>query len=396
MRDVVRSRPLVLHVRVVTGPGGGPEKTILNSPRFLVPQGYDCALAYLHPPNDPGFQTLEQRARDVSAELISVPDRGITDLSVVTRLLRICRERNVTIWHGHDYKSDALGLLLNRLHPMRLVSTVHGWGVRSRKTPLYYAIDRWCLKRYERVVCVSNELLDECLDAGLPVERCCEIENAIVLDDYETRPSRAAARLSLELPSDRLVIGTVGRLSREKSFDVLIQSVAQLVESGTPVTLLVAGEGPERSKLESLIRDLRLESHVRLLGHVADPRPLFSAIDVFALSSTSEGLPNVLLEAMTCRVPVVATSVGGIPRVVHDELNGLLVAPGSADQLTAALLRLLHNAALCDSLAAAGLETIRARYSFEFRMRKMVALYDDLLARKPALFAEPPVSISTL
>ena len=112
------TRPLVLHARVVTGTGGGPEKTILNSPRFLKSLGYDCACAYMHPAGDPGFDTLRQRAADLDAELLSLPDRGATDLSVVRRLLRLCRERQVAVWHGHDHKSNAIGLLLRRFHPM--------------------------------------------------------------------------------------------------------------------------------------------------------------------------------------------------------------------------------------------------------------------------------------
>ena len=137
--------PLVLHVRVVTGAGGGPEKTILNSPRFLRQFGYDAVCAYLHPPGDPGFEKLQARAADNQAEIVSIPDRGATDFSVVSRLVQICRERQIRIWHGHDYKSNALGLLVQKFHPMRLVTTVHGWVFSSQKTDLYYAVDRACL-----------------------------------------------------------------------------------------------------------------------------------------------------------------------------------------------------------------------------------------------------------
>ena len=84
-------RPLVLHTRVVTGTGGGPDKTILNSPRWLTQHGYDSVCAYLHPPDDPGFETLKKRAADHRAELISIPDRGLSDVSVARRLLQICQ-----------------------------------------------------------------------------------------------------------------------------------------------------------------------------------------------------------------------------------------------------------------------------------------------------------------
>jgi FemAB-related protein (PEP-CTERM system-associated) len=379
--DANQNDPFVLHVRTVTGAGGGPEKTILNSPRFLRSLGYESACAYLHPPGDPGFDLLRDRAFDSGAELISVPDRGITDVSVVRRLLRICRERNVAIWHGHDYKSDAIGLLLRRFHPMKLVSTVHGWGVRSRKTPLYHAIDRFALRRHDRVVCVSDELLRQCIDARIPIERCCEIANGIDLSAYDNLPNRAAARAEFGIRNGHPLLIAVGRLSAEKGFDVLIRAVEQLIESGTPANLLIAGNGPVLAELEQQIAGTGHAGLIRLLGHVTDPRHLFAAADAFVLSSRSEGLPNVLLESLVCRVPVVATPVGAVPKVVTDGEDALLFPVDDTDALTVALTRLLSNLSLQQSLAGNGRRTVERQFSFETRMQKMAALYDSLLGR---------------
>ena len=389
MDDVNQNDPFVLHVRTVTGAGGGPEKTVLNSPRFLRSLGYESACAYLHPPGDPDFGLLCDRAFDAGAELISVPDRGITDFSVVRRLLRICRERNVTIWHGHDYKSDAIGLLLRRFHPMKLVSTVHGWGVRSRKTPLYHAIDRFALRRHDRVVCVSDELLRQCIEGRIPIGRCCEIANGIDLSAYDDLPDHSAARTEFGIRNDYPLLIAVGRLSAEKGFDVLIRAVEQLIESGTPANLLLAGNGPLLAELEQQIAGTGHAGLIRLLGHVTDPRHLFAAADAFVLSSRSEGLPNVLLESLACRVPVVATPVGAVPNVVTDGEDALLVPVDDADALTVALTRLLSNPSLQQSLAENGRRTVEWQFSFETRMQKMAALYDSLL--KPIRRTDFPV-----
>ena len=374
----------MLHARVVTGTGGGPDKTILNSPQFLRDLGYDSLCAYLHPPNDPGFEELKQRAASLNAELISVPDRGIKDVSVISRMLKICRERNVSIWHGHDYKSDALGLLLRKFHPMKLVSTVHGWGVKSKKTPLYHAVDRFSLKSYDRVICVSDKLLFECLNAGVPIGNLCEIDNAIDLSSYNSLPEKREARTSFGINPEKPVVVAVGRLSKEKAFDVLIQAFADLLATGLDATLLIAGDGPEHEYLQNQIASLRVENSVRLIGHVADPRDVYAAADVFALSSTSEGLPNLLLEAMACGVPVVATAVGAVPSVVTDESNGLLCPAGDASSLNLALNRLLSNEPLRDQFSAAARNTIENRYSFERRMQKITAVYDSVLLSRHA------------
>src|SRR6516162_9574947 len=141
--------PVVLDTRVVAGSGGGPDKTILNSPRFLTGAGYRMLCAYMHPPGDPGFEQLRQKALTAQAPLLSVADRGAWDWRVVVQFLRICRRERVEIWHGHDYKSNALGLLLRRLWPMRLVTTVHGWDKDTPRAQFYFTVDRLCLPYYE-------------------------------------------------------------------------------------------------------------------------------------------------------------------------------------------------------------------------------------------------------
>src|SRR5438876_9406665 len=124
MAETQRPR-VVLDARAVTGTGGGPDKTILNSPRFLDPLGYRMLCAYLHPPRDSGFAVLRKRADALGAPLHEIIDRGLWDWRVFTELLRLCRRERVAIYHGHDYKSNLLGLLLKRFWPMRLVTTAH-------------------------------------------------------------------------------------------------------------------------------------------------------------------------------------------------------------------------------------------------------------------------------
>lgn len=373
--------PVILDARVVTGSGGGPDKTILNSPRFLEPLGYRMVCAYMHPPNDPGFDVLRQKADRYRAPLISIPDRGAWDWRVVTESLAVCKREKVTVWHGHDYKTNALGLILKRFWPMRLVTTVHGWVQHTRRTPLYYRIDQLCLPRYERVICVSDDLLEACLAAGVPAKNCVLLENGIDSAEYARQRTTAEAKAALGLPTSGFVIGAVGRLSGEKGFDVLIRSTHTLVSRGLDVRLVIVGEGHERANLEQLARELNLSDRVRLPGWQADVRPYFEAMDVFALSSLREGLPNVLLEAMALEVPVVSTRVNGVPRLVQDGRNGFLVNAADLEGLTTALTGLLKNEGLRDLFRAAGRRTVETRYSFATRMQRLKRLYDELLGR---------------
>lgn len=381
--------PVVLDARVVTGTGGGPDKTILNSPRFLTPAGYRMLCAYIHPPGDPGFEALRQRAEARGAPLLSVPDRGPWDWRVATRMLEICRRERVAIWHGHDYKSNLLGLMLRPFWPMRLVTTVHGWVHHTRRTPLYYAIDRLCLPRYERVICVSDDLHARCLACGVPPGWCLLLENAIDTDQYARRTDRAEAKRRLGISPERFVVGAVGRLSAEKGFDLLIRALDRLLAAGHDLTLLIAGEGDEHARLEALVADLGRADRVRLLGFQGDVIPLYEAMDTFALSSLREGLPNVVLEAMALEVPVAATRIAGVPRLIRDGENGLLAEPGSVDALADVLGRLRGDPGLRQDLGRAGRATIESGHGFAARMRRLSDLYDELLGRPARVVPVP-------
>ncbi len=375
--------PVVLDARVVTGCGGGPDKTILNSPRYLAPLGYRTVCGYLHPPDDPGYRVIEARAARAAAPLVSIPDSGPWDWRVFGRLLEVCRRERVAIWHGHDYKTNVLGLLLKRFWPMRLVTTVHGWVHHTARTPLYYRIDQLCLPRYERVICVSDDLFESCLAIGVPAKKCLLIENGIDEVEYRRRLTTPEAKARLGLPGDGILIGAVGRLAEEKGFDLLVRALPVLLGRGLEVHLVIVGEGGERSRLERLAAEQGVAGRVRLPGWQTDVRDYYEAMDVFALSSHREGLPNVLLEAMALEVPVVATRVNGVPRLVQHGRNGLLVEPGNLGGLVDALEVMATDAGRRSGFRAAGRETIERHYSFAKRMTRIARVYDELLGIGP-------------
>lgn len=373
---------LVLHTRVVTGSGGGPDKTILNSPRFLRDEGYPMLCVYMRPPGDPYFPELERRAAAWEAPLLAVDDNGPLDWKLYHRLLAICEEHRPAIWHGHDYKSNLLGLLVARRFPMALVTTVHGWVKHTWKTPLYYAIDRLCLPHYEAVICVSEDLVEQVGKLGVPADRLFHVANAIDTEDFQRHCPRADVKERLGTPPERVLIGAIGRLSDEKRFDLLIRSVARLIGEGRDVALWIAGEGDQQPVLANLIRELGVAERVRLLGFRSDTKELYEAMDLFALSSVREGLPNVLLEAMAMEAPVLATRIAGIPHLVDDGVTGLLVEPDDLEGLTDGLRRMLDDEGLRRDLARAARRRIEERHSFRARMNKIRAIYEKTMQRR--------------
>jgi glycosyltransferase involved in cell wall biosynthesis len=360
----------VLHVRIAAGAGGGPEKTIINTPRHLEGTAYRASVAYLHPPEDPGFEIITRRALEKACPIEGIPESLPIDPRVLWRLRKICKQQHVHIWHGHDYKSNLYGVLLRPLCGFKLVTTVHGWVKHTKKTPLYYGIDRWTLPRHDQVIAVSSDLYEASLKAGVATEQLSLIENAIDTEEYQrTRPRAAGGRLR---------IGAVGRLSEEKGFDLLIRAVESLMDEGHELELAIAGEGDKEAALRQQMSASRHAEHLKLLGFKSDTRALFDGFDLFCLSSLREGLPNVVLEAMSMGLPIVATRSGGMQEFARDGEDAILVAPGTVEELEAGLRRVVADPRLRDRLA----EGARARAvrdcSFARRMQRVVEVYDRL------------------
>ncbi|MCZ6770825.1 MAG: glycosyltransferase, partial [Proteobacteria bacterium] len=333
----------VLHARTVIGCGGGADKTTLKSPQYLRGSRYHAWAAFLYPPGDSGFAEIQRRAKKWACPLLPISDRGPVDLRVLWRLVVLCRRHEIGVWHSHEYKTNAIGFLLRPFLRFHLVTTVHGWVEHSPKLFLYYTVDRWVLRRFDRVVAVSKDIFQACLDMGVRPERLRLIENAIEPADYRRQglASRAPGRIGVParlltgrvVPEGRLVIGAVGRLSPEKGFYLLIEAVSCLCAAGLDLELWIAGEGPQEATLRQAIDKTGCRDRIRLLGFCSDTVALFECFDIFCLPSLREGLPNVVLEAMAMEVPILATRCGGIEAALRDGEDSHLIPPGSVDAL---------------------------------------------------------------
>src|SRR5204862_5976630 len=170
-----------------------------------------------------------------------------------------------------------------------------------------------------------------------------------------------------QLPHGRLIIGAVGRLSEEKGFDLLIRAVEKLLREGNDLELWIAGEGPDLEKLEAQAAATGYGARIRLLGFQKNPRELFSAFDVFCLSSLREGLPNVILEAMAMEVPIIATRCGGIEAFGRSGEDMVLVPAGEIDPLATAMRSLALNSQIRKQLVTAARRRVEAECSFAAR-----------------------------
>ncbi len=296
------------------------------------------------------------------------------DWSVPARLAATVREGQFDVIHAHQWgtylECTAAALMTGR---PRLVHTVHGMythytpgGWSEAKIAMRHWLERRGAARHEAIVTVSDSIRDYVVrDVGIAPTKVTTIYNGI--PDSPARP----------VPRTGQVFFTAGRLAPVKNHALMLRAFAEVLRQRPQAQLHIAGDGPERGRLEELGRELGLGDSIKFLGFRNNVTDLLAGADVFLLSSHYEGISIALLEAMNCRLPVVATRVGGVPETVQDGVSGLLVPDDDAPAMAAAMLRLMDSEPLRQALGEAGQALQRSRFSITGTAGRYQQLYES-------------------
>lgn len=369
----------VLHLRD-TDRVCGPGKTIIETVCATDSREFTQKVGLFLLPSETGNQ-YHQAATRRGVEVIPVTSSHPYDPRVVKTLVGIVKAHRIHIVHSHEYKSDLLAYLVSRVYPIPIMTTIHGWITNSLKSRFAVGISRRVLRHFERVVAVSGETKRRVLACGVPEERVVVIHNAIVTENYRPEAhARGYLRARFGLPSDALIVGNIGRLSPEKGQRDFVTAAVPLVREYPNAYFALVGDGAERAALERQAGELGLGDRVLFTGHLQDVRPAYRDIDILALTSHTEGLPNVVLESLCMNTPVLATDVGGTSDIVQDGVTGLLVPHESPRAIAEGLRRLIGDPSLARRLAENGRRLIHERFTFAQRVAKEEALYRDILA----------------
>ena len=299
------------------------------------------------------------------------------------KFLKLISRMNPQIVHTHLFHAGVWGRVAAILaHVPVIVTTEHGMTLWKKKRHL---LIESILNRFtDKLIAVSEDIRQRRINTqGVSPDKIVMIPNAVDVTRFCQSDSRQQKREELGLDHSSIVIGTVARLVPPKRLDHLLEA-ARLVCNQTPrVKFLIIGDGPLRAELQTQASQLELiPDYVRFLGSRQDIPELLSAMDMFVLSSEREGLPVSLLEAMAASKPIVATLVGGIPQVIRDGYNGLLIPPHEPTLLAKAILALIEDATLCNSISQHAYRTVEAQYSINVVGQQIIDLYDDLLKKK--------------
>ncbi|MEE9355082.1 MAG: glycosyltransferase [Methylococcaceae bacterium] len=232
-----------------------------------------------------------------------------------------------------------------------------------------------------RQVVVPSRFLEDILKNvwRVPGDKQCYIPNGIDTEHFSPG-NRSAARQQLGLEDNDFLVGTVATFRKEKSLDFLIRAVSE-ARQHCPIKLLLVGEGPEEEKLRHLVKERNLQDYVIFPGHVVDPVHFYQAMDLFALSSTTEQMPISVVEAMSCATPILSTDVGDVRSMVSAENQPWIQQGRDELKYGKFLVELLHNPSLRNDLGQAN----RQKCLDEFQEKTMLDAYDKIYVENSSI-----------
>ena len=369
-------KPKVL-IMIATDPIGGPGKGLFQFLRHFPREAGDYLLCNFYLKNRPIGQFVAEAQR-TGLKLILLNQRARIDPGLILQAGRIVREHGINLVQTHGYKTHLIGLFLRLIWGTPWIAFAHGYIQGGWKVRLYNWLDRAVLRYADRIVTVSESMTSLLVRHDVRPDKIRLVYNAIESDGAESPTGAAGVRERHGVPARDRVVGVIGRLSPEKGQLVFLNALRIARRSCPDVTALLIGEGEDQALLERYCRDHELASRVVFTGYRENVAEYFQALDLLVLPSMSEGLPNVVLEAMSFGVPVLATRVGGVPEIIGND-NGVMVPAGDAEALAKNMVELLQNDSLRASIGAEGRRSLHPRFSPEHRARQILAVYRELL-----------------
>ncbi len=369
-------KPTILHIRA-SNFLGGPENQILGQIRAC--RNTQHAVLTFHENGE--TNELYRRCGELRIPVESLDTRHAYHPRLLPLMSRAVRRIRPDVICTHGYKPAILASLFKSRWNIALVMYARGHTGETSRVRCFEMLERWAMRSADRVVAVSRGYAEILQSKGIPARQISVVPNAVDLSRFQSNGrDPVQKRRELGFAPDEFLIATVGRLSPEKAQGDLLTAFGQVVSEFPKARLLIVGDGPLRSELEEKARLLPADT-VSFVGFRRDVHEIMPIIDLFALSSLTEGLPNVVLEAFACGKPVVATAVGGVPEIVEHGVSGLLVPPDRPATFAQAIARCLEAPQVGAAMGFAGYERVNSKFSFELQTERLEGIYASVLDR---------------
>ena len=354
----------ILHTEWSEGFGGQEMRILLEIQEHLK-EGHQVFL--LAPPESPLLRT----AREKGIESIPLKIRHTLDFQALRQIKKIIQENQIEVIHTHSSVDSWVASLAGKWTRVPVVVRTRHISVPTRRRPLNYV---YALP--DAVITTGEQIRQTLITRyGLPAQAVYSIPTGVDTQRFYPRPPDPALKQKLGLPAESLVISLVAVLRAQKRHEVVIAAAAGILKYSPRVRFLFVGEGPRRALIEEAIRRHGLESHILMTGHRNDIPEILALTDIGIISSQAEGVPQFLLQAMAMAKPVVSTAVGGIPDIITDGLNGLLIPPEEPQALGKAVIKILEDPNYARGISQKALKTVLENYNSGLMADKVSRVY---------------------
>ena len=355
---------------------GGMENGVVNLANHIDDSKFSMSICCL---NTEG--PLRGRLRE-DIKVFNMQQKPGKAFSLYIRLARLLMAERVDIVHTHNSYTALYGIPAARiLHGPIVIHGEHGIsdctnGYRRYIKKLVLVLSHW-------VTTVSDGIGEDVESLwGTPSEKITVVPNGVDQEKYSRRELRTYVVNGSRKTKDGIILGAVGRLTDEKNYPLLLAAVKQVIQSVPNTRLIIIGDGPLRTVLESKARELSISGSVDFLGERTDVPELLNVMDMFILASYSEGMANCLLEAMAVGLPVIASDIKGNIEIVVDQKTGFLFQSGDQSALVDKIIRLIGNPLLRKQFGEAGMGRVDKLFSIGKMVENYERLYAELMMRK--------------
>lgn len=304
---------------------------------------------------------------DLGLLVHTIPMKHKFDVGAIWRLKKIIETERIDILHTHGYKSDIIGLIAARLAGIQCICTPHGFeNTKDIKLRLFIALGNFSFRFFHYVVPLSNTLCSDVAKMGVPADRIKYIANGVDLKDIDRRKiTRGSSHNDSSGLENRPIrtLGFIGQLISRKNIDDILDVFEALCVEDDSLRLVLIGDGDQKAALENRVSKSLYSEKIAFRGFVADAIPCYYGIDIFLMTSSLEGIPRCLMEAMATRVPVVAYDIPGVDQLVFHEKTGLLAPFGDKATLKTLCERLLNDSGFASLLTSSARTYIEEHHS---------------------------------
>lgn len=327
----------------------------------------------------------DAKASGIDIEVFKQKNRS--DMSVVRRLTDEIEKGEYDLVHCHGARANFIAMFLKNKVNKPFITTVHSdykldFKDNFYKRLVFTTLNILALKQFEYYIAISDTFKEMLVDRGFRRDKIFTVYNGIDMEQELKYVSKDEffKRYGIDYEG-KVIVGIIARLDQVKNHETFIRAAEIILNQRKDVIFLIAGEGNERKKLETLVEELKLKEYIHFLGYVNDPYSFFNAIDINTLTSISESFPYAILEGAIMKKPIISTNVGGLNKLIEDGENGYLIEVGDSKTLSNKIDILASDKSKIENMGEKLYKKVEENYSSDAMARKHVEIYQEIIGR---------------